>query len=280
MHDPAEPPLYQAIVRAIVAALKEAETGLPSDVVEALQRAREKEKNPVALRELDNILANITLAADRNVPLCQDTGVIICYVTLPPTVAFTQGLIDAIREGVQTATIEIPLRPNVVDPLTRKNTGTNIGVGIPLVHVSPGDRFTITVVPKGAGSENASRSAMLLPSDRKGIRNFVLDTMLRAEGKPCPPVILGVGIGSTFDGVSALAKEALLLPIGEMNQLEQELCDAVNHLGIGPMGLGGETTVLAVKVKIADCHTASLPVAVNIQCWAARRATRILEVSP
>lgn len=280
MHDPAEPPLYRAIVRATVAALKEAETGLPADVVEALQRAREKETNPVALRELDNILANITLAADRNVPLCQDTGVIICYVTLPPTVAFTQGLIEAIREGVKTATIEVPLRPNIVDPLTRKNTGTNTGVGIPVIHVVPGDRFTITVLPKGAGSENVSRSAMLLPSDRKGIRNFVVDTVLRAEGKPCPPVILGVGIGSTFDGVSTLAKEALLLPIGEMNQLEQELCNAVNHLGIGPMGLGGETTALAVKVRIADCHTASLPVAVNIQCWAARRATRILEVAP
>ncbi|MDD1672184.1 MAG: fumarate hydratase, partial [Methanomicrobiales archaeon] len=177
MHDSAEPPLYRAIVRATVAALKEAETGLPADVVEALQRAREKETNPVALRELDNILANITLAADRNVPLCQDTGVIICYVTLPPTVAFTQGLIEAIREGVKTATIEVPLRPNIVDPLTRKNTGTNTGVGIPVIHVVPGDRFTITVLPKGAGSENVSRSAMLLPSDRKGIRNFVVDTV-------------------------------------------------------------------------------------------------------
>lgn len=280
MHDPSQPPLYQAIVQATVAALKEAETGLPQEVVEALQRARAQESHPIAQRELDNILENISLAAHRHVPLCQDTGVIICYVTLPSTIAFTQGLIEAIREGVRIATTEVPLRPNVVDPLTRRNTRTNTGTGIPAIHVVPGDRFTITVLPKGAGSENVSRCAMLLPSDQEGIRRFVVETMLRAEGKPCPPVILGIGIGSTFDGVTALAKEALLLPLQEMTPFEQELRHAVNELGIGPMGLGGDTTVLAVKVKIADCHTASLPVAVNVQCWAARRATKVIEVPP
>jgi len=129
------------------------------------------------------------------------------------------------------------------------------------------------VLPKGAGAENVSRIAMLLPSQKDEIGKFVVETMLLAEGKPCPPVVLGVGIGGTFDGCAALAKEALLLPIDEMTAFEQQLCDAVNTLGIGPMGLGGDTTALAVKVKTAACHTASLPVAVNVQCWADRRAT-------
>ena len=161
----------------------------------------------------------------------------------------------------------------MVDPLLRTNTGTNTGLGMPAVHVTPGDQFTVTVLPKGAGSENVSRIAMLLPSETDQIKKFVLETMLIAGGKPCPPVILGVGIGSTFDRVAALAKEALLSPIDNMTEYEQEICDGVNKLGIGPMGLGGKTTALAVKVKQAGCHTASLPVAVNVQCWVCRRKT-------
>jgi len=144
---------------------------------------------------------------------------------------------------------------------------------MPAVHVRPGERFTVTALPKGAGAENMSRQAMLLPTGKDRIPEFVAETMLIAGGRPCPPVVPGVGIGSTFDGSAALAKEALLLPIDAMDPFEQELCDAVNALGIGPMGLGGKTTALAVKVKTAACHTASLPVAVNVQCWAARRAT-------
>jgi fumarate hydratase subunit alpha len=140
--------------------------------------------------------------------------------------------------------------------------------------VKPGDRFTVTVLPKGAGAENVSRIAMLLPSENDGIERFVVETVLCAGGKSCPPVVLGVGIGGTFEGAAALAKEALLQPIDHMDPLEQKLCDAVNCLGIGPMGMGGDTTALAVKVKTAACHTASLPVAVNVQCWACRRATR------
>jgi len=135
----------------------------------------------------------------------------------------------------------------------------------------------MTVLPKGAGSENVSRIGMLLPTRIADIERFVAETVSLAGGRPCPPVILGVGIGSTFDGVAALAKEALLLSIGSMDPFEQELCDAVNTLGIGPMGLGGDTTALAVKVKRAACHTASLPVAVNVQCWACRRSTKAVE---
>ncbi|MDD1653584.1 MAG: fumarate hydratase [Methanomicrobiales archaeon] len=280
MRDPADPALLEAVARATRDALAEAEVSLPMDVTAALERARSRERNPVARGELDQILANVALAASRKAPLCQDTGIPIVYMTLPADLPCTVHLHRAVEEGVRRATREVPLRPNVVDPLTRKNTGDNTGAGIPAIHVRPGDEFRITVLPKGAGAENVSRIGMLLPTGADAIPRFVAETVLLAGGRPCPPVILGVGIGGTFDLAAALAKEALLLPIDTMDPFEQELCDAVNTLGIGPMGLGGETTALAVKVRTASCHTASLPVAVNVQCWAARRATRTVEVPP
>jgi fumarate hydratase subunit alpha len=273
MTHPADPALLRALATATEKALLEAEIRLPTDVLAALRRAAAAEKNEVARQEFALILENIALAGERQVPICQDTGVPVVYLTLPPDVPFTPDLFAGIREGVRRATTAIPLRPNVVDPLTRENTGDNTGAGMPAVHVVFGDRLTVTVLPKGAGSENASRIGMLLPSQAADIPRFVAETMLLAGGKPCPPVFLGVGIGGTFDGAAALAKEALLLPVDTMDDYEQEICDAVNALGIGPMGLGGETTALAVKVKRRDCHTASLPVAVNVQCWACRRAT-------
>jgi fumarate hydratase subunit alpha len=144
---------------------------------------------------------------------------------------------------------------------------------MPAVHVRPGVKFLVTVLPKGAGAENMSRVAMLLPSQKDEIDQFVMETICRAGARPCPPVIIGLGIGGTFDGCAALAKEALLLPIDDMTEYEQRICDSVNRLGIGPMGLGGDVTALAVKVKNAACHTASLPVAVNVQCWANRHMT-------
>ncbi len=273
MTHPADPALLRALATATEKALLEAEIRLPTDVLAALRRAAAAEKNEVARQEFALILENIALAGERQVPICQDTGVPVVYLTLPPDVPFTPDLFAGIREGVRRATTAIPLRPNVVDPITRENTGDNTGAGMPAVHVVFGDRLTVTVLPKGAGSENASRIGMLLPSQAADIPRFVAETMLIAGGKPCPPVFLGVGIGGTFDGAAALAKEALLLPVDTMDDYEQEICDAVNALGIGPMGLGGETTALAVKVKRRDCHTASLPVAVNVQCWACRRAT-------
>ncbi len=273
MANPADTMLSGALADATERALAEAEIRLPSDVLEALRRAAAAERDAIARQELSNILENIALAGERQVPICQDTGVPVIYLTLPPDIPFSPSLFEGVREGVRRATVTIPLRPNVVDPLTRENTGDNTGAGMPAVHVTPGDRLTVTVLPKGAGSENASRLGMLLPSQAAEIPKFVAETMLLAGGRPCPPVILGVGIGGTFDMAAALAKEALLLPVDTMDDYEQELCDAVNALGIGPMGLGGDTTALAVKVKRADCHTASLPVAVNMQCWACRRAT-------
>jgi len=273
MVNPADPALSSALADATERGLAEAEIRLPPDVLAALRRAAAAERDEIARRELGNILENIALAEERQVPICQDTGVPVVYLTLPPDVPFSPALFEGVREGVQRATAAIPLRPNVVDPLTRENTNDNTGVGMPAVHVTPGERLTVTVLPKGAGSENVSRIGMLLPSQAGEIPRFVAETMLLAGGKPCPPVILGVGIGGTFDMAAALAKEALLLPVDTMDDYEQELCDAVNALGIGPMGLGGDTTALAVKVKRAGCHTASLPVAVNVQCWACRRAT-------
>jgi fumarate hydratase subunit alpha len=280
MRDPGDPALFEAMARATRDALAEAAVRLPRDVIAALEKARSRERNPVARGELDQILANVAMAAERNAPLCQDTGVPIVYVALPPDLPYTPHLLRAVEEGVRRATRDVPLRPSVVDPLTRKNTGDNTGPGIPALHVRPGKELRITVLPKGAGAENVSRIGMLLPTDADSIGRFVAETVLLAGARPCPPVILGVGIGGTFDGAAALAKEALLLPIDTMDGFEQQLCDAVNTLGIGPMGLGGDMTALAVKVQTAACHTASLPVAVNVQCWAARRATRVVEVPP
>jgi len=267
---PEDDPLFRALSAATCRAFREAVTTLPQDVVEALRSAAMREPSALAKNELKNILDNIAIAEQRALPLCQDTGVPVVYLTVPSHVPCTDTLIYAVREGVRRATREIPLRPNVVSPLKRENSGDNTGPGMPIVHVRPGSCLSVTVLPKGAGAENMSRLAMLLPTEREKIPRFVAETMLIAGGRPCPPVILGVGIGGTFDGCAALAKEALLLPIDTMDPFEQELCDAVNALGIGPMGLGGKTTALAVKVRMAACHTASLPVAVNVQCWAAR----------
>ncbi len=274
MLPPSEEEFLAAVSAATCEAFREAEIRLPSDVVEAIRNAAARETGDIARAELERILENIELAGQLEVPICQDTGVPVVYLTVPPGVPLTTGLMEAIADGVRRATREVPLRPNVVHPLDRLNSGDNTGPGMPAIHLRHGNRLEITVLPKGAGAENMSRLAMLLPTERDRIPRFVAETMLIAGGRPCPPVILGVGIGGTFDGVAALAKEALLEPVDRMSPFEQELCEAVNALGIGPMGLGGKTTALAVKVKTASCHTASLPVAVNVQCWAARRATR------
>jgi fumarate hydratase subunit alpha len=270
---PEDDPMFRALSAATCRAFRVAETTLPPDIVRALRSAAKREASAVARNELSNILENIALAERLTLPICQDTGVPVIYLAVPPHVPFSSDLLLAVSEGVRRATREVPLRPNVVSPLERKNYGDNTGPGMPSVHIVPGDRLSVTVLPKGAGAENMSRLAMLLPTEKDTIPRFVAETMLIAGGRPCPPVVLGVGIGGTFDGCAALAKEALLLPVDTMDPFEQELCDAVNTLGIGPMGLGGDTTALAVKVRTAACHTASLPVAVNVQCWAARRAT-------
>ena len=273
MQTPASRHINEALADATFHAYRKAVIQLPPDVLRAIGRAEDAETDLVARGEYANIRKNIDIAQRLAIPLCQDTGIPVVYLAIPPAIPLTTGIYDAVAQGIRRATTEIPLRPNVVHPLTRKNTGDNTGENIPAIHIRPGERFTVTVLPKGAGAENVSRIGMLLPSHAADIERFVVETVLIAGSRPCPPLFLGIGIGGTFDLAPALAKEALLLPVDQMDPFEQRLSDAVNKLGIGPMGLGGSTTALAVKVKTAACHTASLPVAVNVQCWANRHAT-------
>ena len=258
--------------------LRNAVTMLPKDVTEALLKAEREETSEVGRQQLRTILANVASADRLSVPMCQDTGIPIFFVKGK----CIEGLEEGIRRGVSRATSEIPLRPNVVHPLTRHNPGDNLGKGMPYVHFEPADLdYTeITVMTKGAGSENMTALAMLTPSQGiKGIKAFVLESVVRAGGNPCPPTIVGVGIGGSADEALLLSKKAVLRRLdreneeAELAKLEGELKEALNQTGIGPMGLGGRNTVLGVKVEEAYCHTASLPVAVTLQCWAARRAS-------
>lgn len=258
--------------------LRLAVTKLPHDVEEALRNAYEEEDEP-AKSQLKAILENCKLAEESMTPICQDTGIIIVY--LKSGLGF-RGFEDAIKRGVRRATKEIPLRPNAVHPLTRKNPGDNVGVNMPYINYIPTEKpwIELTVLPKGAGSENMSRCAMLSPAEGlKGVKKFVLETMANALGKACPPNILGIGIGGSADISMKLAKEALLRNLRDRHsntqiaELEDEIYALCNSLGVGPMGVGGKNTVLGVKIEYAHCHTASLPVSVNVQCWAARRAS-------
>ncbi len=260
--------------------LRKTVTRMTDDVVNELKNAMKNETDEAPRMQLKAILDNLELAEKTNTPLCQDTGVTIFYVHLPRclNVDVEKGIVEGVRE----ATKIVPLRPNAVHPLTRKNPGDNVGRKMPYVNVKVWDKdyIEMTVMTKGAGSENMSQLAMLTPSQGiKGVKEFILNVVLKAGSNPCPPTILGVGIGGSSDIAAKLAKEALLRPINKPNEdpdiatMEKELKDALNDLGIGVMGLGGKTTVLGVNIEYAFCHTASLPVAVNVQCWAARRGT-------
>ena len=258
--------------------LRTAATSLPADVMAALERARRTETEPVAKVQLDTILKNIELGGMRLLPMCQDTGLPLFYITGP----CDGSIAPAVRRGVERATSSIPLRPNVVDPISRSNGGNNLGEMMPLIHFEPAtsEHLDITLMMKGAGSENMSALRMLNPTQGiKGVKEFILDTVVAAGGRPCPPVIVGVGIGGTADLACHLAKKALLRPLhvrnknGTLCQIEVEMTEALNRTGIGPMGLGGRSTVLGVSIESAACHTASLPVAISLQCWAARRAS-------
>jgi fumarate hydratase subunit alpha len=260
----------------LVELIRVAVTSLPRDVEEALQRALEREENPLARLQLETILKNVAYARERRLPLCQDTGVPIFFVRGFGNLSKVE---HEIKQAVREATQAVPLRPSIVDAITRKNTGDNTGEGMPVIHFEGGEEQSITFLAKGAGSENVSRAKMLPASEGvAGIKRFVVEIVRSAGAKPCPPVIVGVGIGGTLDLAAKLAKEALLQPLSqrnpreELSKLEEELLEEINALGIGAMGMGGSTTCLAVKVLASACHTASLPVAVNIQCWAYRWA--------
>ena len=270
--------LPEPVEDIVVNLLRLANTKLPMDIGWALEAAAGWETNEIAYTQLGAIMENVKKAEHMGRPMCQDTGIPVFYVRG----TFDSSIAKSIAEGVKRATETIPLRPNTVDPLTRENQGTNLGPGMPIVHYIPtDDDFTeITVLPKGAGSENMTRLGMLNPADGiEGVKRFIVDSVLDAGGRPCPPSIVGVGIGGTSDVCVEMAKEALLVPIDEENpdptlrKMEEELFTSLNSSGLGPMGLGGQTTVLGVRIKKCSCHTASLPVAVNIGCWATRRAS-------
>ncbi len=265
--------------------LRRAETALPGDVKEALAHAYECEENEIAKVQLKAMLDNVKLAEEMQRPLCQDTGIPLFFVTLGSGNVNLNEIESGVREGVKEATRIIPLRPNVVNPITRKGGEANIGNRMPHINykIADIDGLEITAFPKGGGSENVSAFTILSPKPEeeavKEITNFVLDAVLRAAGKPCPPTIIGVGIGGSADMAMSLSKVALIRPVSmrhkdaRIARIEAELLDAVNNTGIGPMGLGGKATALCVHIETADTHITSLPVAINFQCWAARKAS-------
>jgi fumarate hydratase subunit alpha len=263
------------VVDATIRALRRAETSLPPWVLELIKQALQSETNPIARFHLLSMLENVSLSQSRGLPLCQDTGLPIFFIEIGRKIQLDFDLEDAVSEAVRRATKEVPLRPNVVDPLTRKNTQDNTGKGIPEVVFShiDGCELRITAFPKGAGSENMSLVGMLNPADDPF--QFILEMVAERAANACPPLFLGIGIGGSFDMAARMAKQALLNMPG-ISDLESDLLRRINSLGIGPMGLGGRTTALGVKIEKASCHTASLPIAINFQCWANRYATEVL----
>ena len=262
---------------------KEAAIVLGDDVKCALEDALKREGSILGELNIKAILKNIELAEEKSIPMCQDTGLPIIFVKLGKV--HVENLYEGIKKGVAKATAEVPLRPNVVDPITRKNSG-NVGDKVPIVDIELIDEEYVefTIMPKGFGSENNNALKMALPAEGiEGVKDFVVETALKAGGKPCPPIVVGVGIGGSSDMALKLGKKALLGKVGERNpdltiaEMELECLERINKDGKGPMGLGGRTTALDVKILKMDTHTAGLPIGVVIQCWADRHATARLE---
>lgn len=262
----------------------EANYHLGEDVIQALHKALEIEESPVGRSIIERIIENARIADQEEYPYCQDTGFAVVYVELGQDVKLVGGdLYEAINEGVRKGYTEGYLRKSIVrDPLRRVNTGDNTPAVI-WTDVVPGDKVKITVAAKGGGSENMSEVRMLKPADgAEGVKDFVVDRVERSGGNPCPPIVVGVGIGGTFEKCAWLAKKAALRKIGERNpdpfyaEMEEELLERINKLGIGPQGLGGRVTALDVHIEAYPCHIASLPVAVNIQCHADRHKSVVI----
>lgn len=272
-----------SLVRDAVAELCiKANKCLPDDIVSTIEKAQGSEKNPLAKEILNDICKNCALAKEYDIPICQDTGMAVVFLKIGQDVHFVGGnLNDAVNEGVKIGYEKGLLRKSVVsDPLNRVNTNDNTPAVIHLEIVG-GEEVEITVAPKGFGSENMSKIYMLTPFDsREGVINSVLDCVKKASGNPCPPIIVGVGIGGDFEQCALLSKKALLRNTGRRNadpyygELETELLEKINGLGIGPQGFGGNTTALAVNIETAPTHIAGLPVAVNIGCHVTRHKTK------
>jgi fumarate hydratase subunit alpha len=274
--------MKKKIIELIIELYRVAETKLPDDVISALRSAYEKESNRLAKSILSAILKNIELSEELNKPMCQDTGVPTFYLEVGEKFPIKHELRELIMEATRLATAKVPLRPNAVDPFTGNNTGDNTGRFIPYIHWDfvEGNNLKITLLPKGGGSENTVQLRMISPGlGLEGVKHAVIEAIYDAGGKPCPPVIVGIGIGGGSDIALSLAKKAILRPITERHRdrlvakFESELLDYLNRLGIGPMGLGGDTTVLGVNIEYAHRHPASMPIGIVTQCWAARRAS-------
>lgn len=272
---------YSQIVEAVAELCKAANYHLGEDVLHSLKQAINQEVSETGKQVLEQLVENAAIASKNEVPMCQDTGVAVVFLDIGQDIHITGGdLNQAINEGIAKGYSEGYLRKSMVnDPFNRANTNDNTPA---IIHtkIVPGDKLTITVAPKGGGSENMSAIKMLPPSaGRDGIIDFVIETVKNAGPNPCPPIVVGVGIGGNFEKAALLAKEALLRPVGSYHpdeavaQLEKELLEQINRLGIGPQGFGGRVTALAVHVNTFPCHIASLPVAVNINCHAARHKT-------
>lgn len=272
------------ITRAVSGLCLDANFVLGEDVLTSLQEALQTEPSPTGRNVLEQVIVNAEIARDEQVPMCQDTGYAVVFIELGQDVRLVGGdLCAAVNEGVRQAYVDGYLRKSIVaDPLKRVNTGDNTPAVIHL-EIVPGDTIRVIVAPKGGGSENMSAVKMLKPADgAKGVADFVVDTVSKAGSNPCPPIVVGVGIGGTMEKVALLAKKALLRKLGAPHpnpfyaEMERDLLERINKLGIGPQGYGGRTTALAVHIETYPAHIASLPAAVNINCHAARHKEQVL----
>lgn len=270
---------FNTIKEKVKAAMMEAAFVAGDDLMAGFKQALEKEESPLGKEVLNQLIENAGIAKKERIPLCQDTGLAVFIVEIGDEVKIEGGLLtDALNEATREAYGEAYLRKSCCHPFTRKNTGDNTPA---IIHydIVKGDKLHITFCAKGGGSENMSRVTMLKPSDgKKGIEDFVVQRVWEAQANPCPPIIVGVGIGGTFERAAFIAKKALIEPIGKRNpdpelaEMEERILERINNLGIGPGGLGGRITALDVKVMMVPCHIASLPLAVNINCHSSRHA--------
>lgn len=269
---------------AVAEMCKEANYNLGNDVIQAFQKGLEEEVSPTGKEVFKQLLENARIAREEEVPMCQDTGYAVVFMEIGQEVLMVGGdFKNAVNEGVKRGYTEGYLRNSIVnDPLDRKNTGDNTPATIH-IDIVPGSRLKLTVMPKGGGSENTGLIKMLTPAQgASGLVDFVVETVRGAGPNPCPPVVVGVGFGATFEKVTFLAKKALLRPLGTPNPdsfyagLEREILEKINKTGIGPQGFGGRFTALGVHIEVAPCHIATMPAAVNINCHASRHVERIL----
>lgn len=275
-----------SLENALVEAIRRAVTSVTPETEQHLRAAINAESSDAARVQLTAILENVEVGKSEGRPICQDTGTPTFFVEAGSDFPALDSLRPAIISAVRRATREVPLRPNAVDPLSHQNSNDNTGRHVPVIHwdIVDGDRATIHVIPKGGGSENMSKLVMMTPGrGLKGVKEIVLEHVAAMEGKACPPTIIGIGLGGGSDLAMELAKKALLRPVGQRHPegrvaaLEKELLEKINRLGIGPMGIGGATTVMDVKIEYAHRHPASFPVAIVPQCWANRQATLHIE---